>query len=384
MRLLIIGGSDAGIAAALRAYECDPHVEVTVLLADGYPNFSICGIPYHVSGEVPQVRDLAHRSVAELQATGMRLRTNTVASAIDPRRKRVTVCDGDGVIGEIGYDRLIVATGAGPRRPPIAGLDTLGPEQGLHLLHTIGDTVAVMATLASRRPDAAVIVGAGYIGLEMAEALTTRGLHVTVVEQLPQVLSTVDAELSSGVAGELRRHGVRVYLETPIDAIDADGDQLVVRGGHGLQLRAGLVLVVTGVQPDTALAASAGVKLSGLHRAIAVDRHMHTNVADIFAAGDCVVTHHRLLGESYLPLGTTAHKQGRVAGENAVGGDREFAGSLGTQVVRVFDLVAVRAGLRHSEAAEAGFDPATSETTADDHKRYYPDARPIRVRLTAD
>jgi NADPH-dependent 2,4-dienoyl-CoA reductase/sulfur reductase-like enzyme len=218
----------------------------------------------------------------------------------------------------------------------------------------------------------------------MAEALTTRGLHVTVVEQMPQVLSTVDAELGDAVAGELRLHGVQVYIGTPIRAVDAQDEQVVLRGDDGFRVRAGLVLVVTGVRPDTALADAAGIALAGPRKAIAVDRHMGTNLPDVYAAGDCVVTHHRLLGDSYLPLGTTAHKQGRVAGENAVGGDRQFGGSLGTQVVQVFDLVAARTGLHHSEAAEAGFEPATTETAADDHKRYYPDARTVRVRLTAD
>ncbi|HEU4423330.1 MAG TPA: FAD-dependent oxidoreductase [Pilimelia sp.] len=384
MDLVIVGGSDAGIAAALRVRELDPRVEVTVLVADGYPNYSICGIPYHISGEVPDARTLAHRSIAELEATGMRLRLDTTATAIDPTAKRVTLRDPAGVVDEVAYDRLIVATGAAPQRPPIDGLDTLGPQQGLHVLHTMGDTFAVTATLARRRPSTAAIVGAGYIGLEMAEALTTRGLRVTIVEQLPQVLSTVDPQLGADLAAELRRHDVTVHTDTPIRAVKAHDDELVLLGDGTFQVRAGLVLVVTGVRPDTTLAAAAGVATTGPKGAIAVDRHMRTNIPDIYAAGDCVLTHHRLLGESYLPLGTTAHKQGRVAGENAVGGDREFAGSLGTQVVRVFDLVAARTGLRHAEAADAGFDPATTDTTADDHKVYYPDARPVRVRLTAD
>jgi NADPH-dependent 2,4-dienoyl-CoA reductase/sulfur reductase-like enzyme len=350
-------GSDAGIAAALRARELDAGVEVTVLVADAYPNYSICGIPYHISGEVPDARNLAHRSLDELQATGMRLRLDTAATGIDPTRKRVTVRNTSGVLDAVGYDRLIVATGAVPQRPPIDGLDALGPDQGLRLPHTMGDTFAVTATLQRRRPRTAAIVGAGYIGLEMAEALTTRGLHVTAVEQLPQVLSTVDTELGSGIADELRLHGVTVHTDTPIRAVKTDDDELVLLGDDGFQVRAGLVLVVTGVRPDTTLAAASGVAITGPKSAIAVDRHMRTNITDVYAAGDCGVTYHRLLGQSYLPLGTTAHKQGRVAGENALGGDRQFAGSLGTQVVRVFDLVAAR-GIRSRPVSR---DPGTSD-----------------------
>ena len=146
---------------------------------------------------------------------------------------------------------------------------------------------------------------------------------------------------------------------------------------------ANMVLVVTGVRPDTTLVAEAGGRL-GVKGAIAVGRGMRTNLPDVFAAGDCVITHHRLLGETYLPLGTTAHKQGRVAGENAAGGDREFAGSLGTQVVKIFDQAAARTGLRNDEAAAAGFDPVTVQSEADDHKAYYPGSHRITMRVTGD
>ena len=146
---------------------------------------------------------------------------------------------------------------------------------------------------------------------------------------------------------------------------------------------ADIVLVVVGVRPETTLAAEAGAEL-GVKGAIAVDPWMRTNLPDVFAAGDCVITHHRLLGVTYLPLGTTAHKQGRVAGENALGGDRQFAGSLGTQVVKIFDQAAARTGLRDHEAAPAGFDPVTIETQADDHKAYYPGSHRITMRVTGD
>jgi NADPH-dependent 2,4-dienoyl-CoA reductase/sulfur reductase-like enzyme len=165
--------------------------------------------------------------------------------------------------------------------------------------------------------------------------------------------------------------------------IDPSGTHLRVRGDHHLDRTVDLVLVVAGVQPDTKLAAAAGARL-GPRGAIDVDRRMRTGIPHVWAAGDCAVTHHRLLGSTYLPLGTTAHKQGRIAGENAVGGDREFAGVLGTQVVKVFDLAAARIGLRDTEARQAGLDPRSVESDADDHKAYYPGAHRIRIRVTAD
>ncbi len=261
----------------------------------------------------------------------------------------------------------------------------------MHLLHSMGDTFAVMATLEQAAPASAVIVGAGYIGLEMADALTVRGLAVTQMEQLPEVLPTVDSQLGVLVHAELAARGVDVLAGTTVRAVTraAPGRagrlevQATTADGTAVTRATDMVLVVTGVRPDTALAAGAGAAL-GVRGAIAVDPHMRTSLPDVLAAGDCVVTHHRLLGLTYLPLGTTAHKQGRVAGENALGGDRQFAGSLGTQVVKIFGQAAARTGLRDHEAAAAGFDPVTVESAADDHKAYYPGSHRITIRVTGD
>jgi NADPH-dependent 2,4-dienoyl-CoA reductase/sulfur reductase-like enzyme len=391
MQMVAVGGSDAGISAALRAREVDPGAEVTVVAADAYPNFSICGIPYYVSGEVTHWRNLAHRTLADLEAAGMRLRLDTTARRIDVPSRKLLVTGPGGGEELIGYDKLVIGTGAVPVRPPITGLDMVGPGDGVHLLHSMGDTFALMRTLTEASPASAVICGAGYIGLEMADALTTRGLKVTQMEQLPEVLPTVDPELGAQVHAELTARGVEVLTGTTVKAISkgAPGGpgrlhvQAVTAGGSPITRRADLVLVVVGVRPDTDLAVGAGAS-TGARGAIAVDRVMRTGLPDIYAAGDCVITHHRLLGETYLPLGTTAHKQGRVAGENAVGGNREFAGSLGTQVVKIFDQAAARTGLRDHEARSAGYDPVTVAWEADDHKAYYPGSHRIAMRFTGD
>jgi NADPH-dependent 2,4-dienoyl-CoA reductase/sulfur reductase-like enzyme len=392
MHIVAVGGSDAGISAALRAREVDPGAEVTVVVADAYPNFSICGIPYYVSGEVAHWRNLAHRTYADLEAAGMRVRLDTTARKVDVAGRMLHLTGPDGTAEDaVPYDRLVIGTGAVPARPPIAGLDALGPADGVHLLHSMDDTFAIMNTLEETSPASAVIVGAGYIGLEMAEALSARGLAVTQVEQLPEVLPTVDPELGALVRDQLEGHGVTVRSGTAVRRIStaepgAPGRLLVeaVAGdGSPAVVHADLVLVVTGVRPETSLAASAGAML-GARGAITVDLSMRTGLPDVYAAGDCVVTHHRLLGETYLPLGTTAHKQGRVAGENAAGGHREFAGSLGTQVVKIFDQAAARTGLRDHEAAAAGYDPVTVAFEADDHKAYYPGSHKIAMRFTGD
>jgi NADPH-dependent 2,4-dienoyl-CoA reductase/sulfur reductase-like enzyme len=394
MHLVAVGGSDAGISAALRARELDPGADVTVVAADSYPNFSICGIPYYISGEVPRWQNLAHRTVADLEDIGMRLRLDTTARRIDVAGRKLLVTGPGGGEELIGYDRLVIGTGAVPVRPPIAGLAgpaALGAADGVHVLHSMGDTFALMRTLTETAPASAVITGAGYIGLEMADALTTRGIAVTQMEQLPEVLPTVDPELGRLVQAELAGHGVEVLTRTAVQAVTkaAPGEtgrlRVAAIGAYGEAITrlADLVLVVVGVRPDAELATSAGARL-GARGAIAVDRMMRTGLPDIYAAGDCVVTWHRLLGETYLPLGTTAHKQGRVAGENALGGHREFAGSLGTQVVKIFDQAAARTGLRDHEAAAAGYDPVTVGSEADDHKAYYPGSHRIHMRFTGD
>jgi NADPH-dependent 2,4-dienoyl-CoA reductase/sulfur reductase-like enzyme len=379
MRLLVIGGSDAGISAGLRARELDPRVEVSLLVADAYPNFSICGLPYYLSGDVPDWRDLAHRTSADLEAAGLELLLDHTARAIDPVAKQVTVTDPAGAERQLSYDRLVIGTGAVPVRPPIDGLDL----PGVHLPHTMGDTFALQQDLTGDARSA-IIVGGGYIGLEMAEAFTARGLSVTVVEQAPAVMPTVDEELGDLLGEELGRHSVQVVNNVTIKAIHQENGGLTVAGEPDFTATADLVLVVVGVRPDTNLAVAAGVE-TGVRGALRVDRHMRTNLPDVLAAGDCVETWHRLLeAPTYMPLGTTAHKQGRIAGETAVGGTAEFAGSLGTQVVKVFELAVARTGLRDHEAHEAGLDPVTIGSVEFDHKAYYPGAHQLHLRITGD
>ena len=266
----------------------------------------------------------------------------------------------------------MVGTGALPVRPPIAGLDgpdALGPADGVHLLHSMGDTFALQRTLEEQRPGQRVDRGGRLRGFGDGRRSDLRGLQVSQVEMLPEVLPTVDPELGGLVRAELVAHGVDVTTSTTVTRISrapaGGAGRLQVDGtsrdGQPYQRQVDLVLVSVGVRPDTDLLVAAGAQ-TGARGAIAVDEHMRTGLPDIYAAGDCVVTHHRLLGVTYLPLGTTAHKQGRVAGENAVGGHARFAGSLGTQVVKVFDLVAARTGLREHEAIPAGYTPATSQS----------------------
>ena len=377
--MVVVGGSDAGISAALRARELDPGGHVAMLLADGWPNYSICGLPYLLGGDVARPEDLAHRTRSEIAASGIAVHTGHRAVSVDVDAHVVVAHGPTGARIAFEYDALVLATGARPQRPPIAGLEL----DGVHLLHTMDDALALADRLAAPRVRRAVVVGAGYIGLEMSEALRHRELEVTLVERLSEVMPTVDPLLGALVHGELERHGVDVRVGTAVSSVTRDEDRLRVRTDAGL-LSADVVLVVTGVEPVVELGQQLGVA-RGARGSLVVDEEMRTGLPGVWAAGDCVHTHHRLLDEpTFLPLGTTAHKQGRVAGENAVGGRRRFAGVVGTQVVKVFDLAVAGTGLRDSTAPDHLYAPRTEVSGAPDHKRYYPGAVDLTIGVCGD
>jgi hypothetical protein len=221
-RLVIVGGSDAGISAALSARELDPGAQVDLLPSDRWPNYSICGLPYLISGEVADTADLAHRTQSEIQAAGIDVRVEHHVVSIDAERRAVLARDSAGATVRFDYDALILATGAVPQRPPIAGLDL----DGVHLLHTVDDSLTIADRLAASHVRHAVIVGAGYIGLEMADALRHREVDVTLVERLPEVMRTIDAQIGAQVRETLTRHGVRVPVDTEVSAVEIARDGL--------------------------------------------------------------------------------------------------------------------------------------------------------------
>lgn len=379
-KLVVIGGSDAGISASLQAKELSPDTEVFLILADRYPNFSICGLPFYLSGEVSDWKTLAHRTAGEIEEKGIQLFPDHRITAIIPDRKHVLATDVDGRSKTFPYDKLVIGTGGVSLVPNLPGIDL----PGVFFLRWMADSFTFQEYLTSRRPTSIVIIGAGYIGMEMADAMVRRGLSVSVVEFLPSVLTTFDPALGGIVRTELEQHGVRVFNGFAVERIESSGNRLAVRSVAADTITADMVLVAVGSRPETGLARSAGIE-TGVKGAICVNRRMETRIPDIYAAGDCTETYHRLLGKNtYLPLGTTAHKQGRIAGENAVGGNREYAGTLGTQSVKIFNLVAARTGLKDDEALKEGFFPLSVDIETWDHKLYYPHAEKMRIRITGD
>ncbi|HOT47343.1 MAG TPA: FAD-dependent oxidoreductase [Spirochaetota bacterium] len=379
-KIVIIGGSDAGISAALRIRELDNTIRPTLVVSDRFPNFSICGLPYYISRDVIQWTDLAHRTKEDIEKAGIDLLLEHTAQSIDTRTKQVAVTDNSGVAQILEYDKLIIATGALSMKPPIPGCDN----PGVFFLRWIPESVAIDEFINNHKPKSALIIGAGYIGMEMSEALAKRGLQVTVVEFLESVLPSVDVDFGNRVRDVLVGKGISVHNHISIESIKTNGNTLVVAGSHNFSISVDMVLVSVGGVPNATLGQSIGI-LTGIKGAFKVNSRMETNMPDIYAAGDCVETWHRILKKyTYLPLGTVAHKQGRIAGENAVGGSREFEGSMGTQSVKIFDTVVARTGLNDKEAAQGGYQPVSADFETWDHKAYYPQAEKLYMRVTAD
>jgi NADPH-dependent 2,4-dienoyl-CoA reductase/sulfur reductase-like enzyme len=350
------------------------EIDVAVVLADAFPNYSICGLPFYVSGETVDWRQLAHRT----EFPGIELLCNRVAESIDAARKVVIIRTPEGITQTLAYDKLIIATGAKPLIPDVPGIEHVHP------LHTMADSFKVHEKVTSGKVRRAAVVGVGYIGVEMADALTHRGIEVELIGRSRSVLPTVDFEIGEVIREQLEIRNVSVRTGVEIKRIRRADDGLVLEGPDAFVSTVDLIVWATGVSPASDFARSAGID-TGIRGAYRATRQMETNLPDVYAAGDCVETWHRVLQKYvWLPLGTTAHKQGRIAGENAVGGHAEFAGALGTQVVKVFDLAIARTGLLDHEAKAAGFSPLTSCAEPYDHKAYYPSAEKLHIRVTGD
>lgn len=376
-RLIVVGGVAAGMSAAAKARRTNPDLEITVYEKSGYVSYGACGIPYFIKGEIPNVDDLIARTPEQFAKQRIYAHTHHEVLGIDVDTHTVRVRNLDtGEEFTDHWDKLVLTTGGVAARPPIPGLDL----PGIFTVRVPEDGLAIRRWIAEHRPTRGVIVGGGYIGLEMAEALAAHDIQVTIVEMLPQVMPNMDADMVAHVHEELARQGVDLRLEHAVEAFRGD-DRVreVVAGGETFP--ADIVIFSVGVRPNVTLAKQAGIAL-GPTGAVAVDDHMRTNVPNVWAAGDVAEVHHLVTGKpAYIPLGTTANKQGRVAGTNAAGGDAAFQGVVGTAVVKVFDLHVARTGLSEKEARAEGFDVAAVTIKASNKAHYMPHSSPIHVKL---
>ena len=379
-RLVVVGGVAAGMSAASKARRVNPELEIVAFERSGYVSYGACGLPYLISGVVPDPHDLIARTPEQFARQGIEARVHHEVVAMDAAAKTVTVRDLErGEEFTLGYGVLVLAAGGTPARPPIPGME-LG---GIFTLRTVEDGLAIREFLARERPRRAVIVGGGYIGLEMAEAFHRLGLETAVLEMLPQVLPNFDADMAGLVVEELERQGVAIFTEHPVEGFEGDGRVRQVAAA-GQTFPADIALLAVGVRPNITLAREAGIAL-GPTGAVAVDDHLRTNLPDVYAAGDVAEVKHLVTGKpAYIPLGTTANKQGRVAGENAAGGDATFRGVVGTAVVKIFDLEAARTGLTEREAREQGYDVRAIKIQHGTRAHYYPGGSPLHVKLIVE
>jgi NADPH-dependent 2,4-dienoyl-CoA reductase/sulfur reductase-like enzyme len=378
-RLVVIGGDAAGMSAVAQARRLRDATELDVVVLEQGPDvsYSACGIPYWVGGQVEDRDQLIARTPSEFEAQDVEVRLGTRADAIDLAAGTVTTGDGE----TLGYDHLLVATGGAPLRPDVPGLDA----DGVHGVHRLADGAAIRATVAAgaRR---AVVLGGGYIGLEMADVLHDRGLDVTVVLADPLPMAQLDADMGALVCKAMGEMGIDVQTEQPVREIEMDGDGVVaaVRTDDGTY-PADLVVLGLGMGPEVALAEKAGLRL-GETGAIEVDRTQRSRShPEVFAAGDCAQTYSRITGEAlHVALGTHANKQGRVAGSVIGGRAARFAGVLGTALTKVGDLEIARTGLCTTQAEAAGYDYRTETIEGTTKAGYFPGTEGITVKLLSD
>jgi NADPH-dependent 2,4-dienoyl-CoA reductase/sulfur reductase-like enzyme len=379
-RLLVIGGVAAGMSAAAKAKRTDRSLEVVVYETGGYISYAACGMPYLIAGDVADYRALIVRTPEQMGKQGVEVHVHHTVTAVDPLQKTVTVRDLEGNRDFTdGYDRLVIATGARAAQPRLPGSEL----EGIFGLRHLESGLAVQRFLDERKPRKAVIVGGGYIGVEMAETFRRLGLEVTMLVRSGQVLrTTLDDDMRELVHAELARLGVEIVHGTPVAFEGMSRVKAVVTAAGPYPCD--IALLGVGAQPNVELAQQAGVEL-GPTGAIATDDSMRTNVPDVYAAGDCCEARHLITGQAaYFPLGSTANKQGRVAGENAAGGRDSFGGIAGTMIVRCFDLGVASTGLTATGARDLGYDAQESRIQAQDLSHYFPGVADIHVKLIVD
>jgi NADPH-dependent 2,4-dienoyl-CoA reductase/sulfur reductase-like enzyme len=380
-RLVVIGGTAAGLSAASKAKRLNPDLEITVFEKTGYISYGACGLPYFVGGMIGEPEQLVSVSVSEMEEKrNITVLIHHEVTVIRRQEKEVTVKNLEtGTLSVYGYDYLVIATGAVPVIPELDGVES----KGVCVLRTVEDGI-YMKYLASNA-HRACIAGGGFIGLELSEQLASAGLQVTVFEAMDRLLPFLPEAFSHMIQETLESHGIKVLTGSPVTRIESEAGHVKgVCGPDGIPVPCGLVVLSIGVRPATALAQAAGLEL-GLKGGIVVDEHQRTSDPAIFACGDCVQMKHILSGKNvYVPLGTTANKMGRVAG-SVIGGEyASFPGVLGSMVTKVYDCCIAATGLSLSDAKAAGFHAAETLISKSDRASYYPGGRANFINLVFD
>ena len=379
MNYLILGANAAGLSAAVRIVKLDPSATITALEKTDVVSFGGCGIPYYVGGEFDEIERMTARPLHEFSKLGIDIRVFHTAVGLDVASKKVTALDSQtGQSVSLAYDKLLITVGASPAIPPIQGLGV----KNVHTMHSKADAITLLNLLPSI--ERVVIIGAGFIGLEAAEAFKHQGKQVTLIEYADRVLArTFDEETTRLLEQELRRNDVQLQLSEQVIALQSrDGTVTSVETNKG-NYPADLVLVAAGFKPNTAFLRETGLHLSR-EGAIVIDDQCRTNLPDIYAAGDCATVPHKVSGDVYIPLATSANKLGRIAGEVMGGKASRFIGTLGSSGIRVFDLEAGRTGITEVEAVQRSLDYSTIVIKDKNRTDYLPNQSEMWVKLIYD
>ena len=402
-RLVVIGGVAAGMSAASSYKRLRPVAEAIVLEKDHFISYGACSLPYYISDDVKDMNMLISLTPeAATQERGITVLTRHEALAIDTAKKTVIARDLEkNEEKAFPYDKLVIATGGLPVRPPLPGID-LGR---VFTLRTLSDGVEIKKFIdawmsfepclgpqctyvnpfgTEKRPMKAAIVGGGYIGMEMCESLRKRGLDVTVFEKMDRVLGNMDTSITAIVEEKIEAEGVKLMKGVSVEGFEGKNNAVTTILTDKGPFETDMVLLVIGARPNTKLAADAGIEL-GAAGAIKVDEYLQTNIPGIYAAGDCAEAAQLVTGKKvYIPLGTTANKQGRIAGENAAGMNNSFEGIVGTAVTKIFDLEVARTGLSPLEAQREGLDHIVSTIKGRSRSSAYPAGKPITVTYVVE
>ncbi|PLX78523.1 MAG: flavoprotein oxidoreductase [Desulfuromonas sp.] len=380
-RVVIVGGDAAGMSAASKIRREQPEREILVLERTDFTSYSACGMPYFIGGLVENVDHLVARSPETFRDKyNIDVRTGHEVIAIDPERQQVAIRTREDEEVSEPYDQLLIATGACPFCPDVPGSHS----RGIFGLSTLSSGIRVHQFLAEEKPRTAVVVGGGYIGLEMAEALIRKGLNVSLVQHGPEVMGTLDPDMGALVSQALREAEVTLYLSETMTGFETRDGRVTAVVTDRRTLPADVVILGMGVRPNSELAAAAGLDL-GVKNGILVDDRMRTSASNIWAAGDCVATVHRLSGEpTYIALGTVANKQGLVAGTNLAGGEARFPGVVGTAVSKICRVEVARAGLQEKELKKLDFEYATATITAKTRAGYFPGSGKVTVKMLGE
>jgi NADH oxidase (H2O2-forming) len=378
-RIIVIGANAAGVDAASAARKKDRAAEITLITEEKYAGYSRCGLPFVIGGQIPNFKDLIVYPPAYFQMLKLNLKTETKVTAINTKEKTVSAIDKAGTTESLQYDSLVICTGAAPFMPPIKGRE----KHGILSLRKLEDGEKILQAVQNGAKSA-VIMGAGLIGLETSVALIERGLKVTVVEMLPQILpQMLDAEIAKIIQERLEEKGISILAEKRVEEFLGDIEVTAIMAS-GEKIEADLFISAFGVRPNTKLAAESGIPL-GETRAVKTNSRMETDVEDIYVAGDCAEAPSIITHKPTCPqLGTVAVRQGKVAGTNAGGGYSLFTGVLASAVTRLFDIEAGVTGLTEAAAQRARIEVVTGTISSKTKADYYPNALPIKVKLVVE